>query len=211
MPRAHLWSQYASTFEGTGVTAQHVKAHATGEDVAQGKVAWWQKVGNDAADYWAKAGARLHPLSDQDILEHKILHTFAKALGRYLAMSAAKFADSGLCDMESLETLELREQHSKLVKAELCFDSCVAKSFPPPPPGQNEGIYIFNGHHLVTSKTELPAISLSSPGIVWCRRCGAYISAGPGERARPAALLEGCRGKAAGAGLATQRRRALAG
>ena len=40
---------------------------------------------------------------------------------------------------------------------------------------------------------------------------GAYISAGPGGRARPTALLEGCRGKAAGAGLATQRRRALAG
>ena len=199
-------------FEGAGETAVKVKAHASSEDVAQGKTAWWQKIGNDEADAWAKIGAGMHPLSDQDVLHHKALHTFTKSLGVFLAKSAAEFVDKGLVDMDPLDVQKgVADMQEKQGQAELVVDACVAKSFPPPPPCFKEGVYIFNGHHLVASRLVLPSGAVSSSGIMWCRRCGAYISAGPGERARPTALLEVCAGKRAGAGLATQRRRALGG
>ena len=101
-PRAHLWSQFAGTFEGAVVTAERVKAHASQEHVAQGLTTWWKKVGNDEADSWAKTGAAMHGLSEANALEHKTLHTFAKVLSGFVARSAAEFVDKGWVDMDSL-------------------------------------------------------------------------------------------------------------
>ena len=112
----------------------------------------------------------MHPLSDQDVLHHKTLHTVAKSLGFFPAKSAAEFVDKGLLDMDPLDALKGAEvaQGKKGGKAELVVEECVAKSFPPPPASHKEGVYVFNGHHLVASRT-----LLSTGGPLRQALCGA--------------------------------------
>jgi len=149
--RAHIWARYAATFEGAGITAEHVKAHASKAHVEEGLTTWWKKAGNDEVDGWAKKGAAMHPLTKEQVLEHKALHTFCKLLGLYLAKSAAAVADKELQDTESLEDLgpasRDTKQASELQVSEEAARSCIS----PFPLEAETGIYILDGHHLVFS------------------------------------------------------------
>ena len=66
------------------------KAHATAEDLARGRSTWWQKTGNEKADSWAKAGAKLHGLEKEIVSEHFVLHSFAEESARYLGLAAPR-------------------------------------------------------------------------------------------------------------------------
>ena len=93
----------------------------------------------------------MHPLSKEQVLEHKALHTFCKLLGLFLAKSAAAAADKELQDTESLEDLAAGSRDIKHV-SELQVSEEAARSCITPFPLEAEtGIYILDGHHLVFS------------------------------------------------------------
>ena len=56
-PRAHMWRQAAAGDALEDVTFSKVLAHATWNDVVEGRITAWQRDGNHAADAPAKAGA----------------------------------------------------------------------------------------------------------------------------------------------------------
>ena len=147
--RAHLWTRYASTFEGAGIKAEHVKAHASKTHVEEGLTTWWKKAGNDEVDVWAKKGASMHPLSKEQVLEHKALHTFCKLLGLFLAKSAAEAADKELQDAEPLTELALGSREIKHVSELQVAEEAANKCITPFPLEAASGIYLLDGHHLV--------------------------------------------------------------
>jgi hypothetical protein len=57
----------SATAKGWTITIQKVKAHTDEDDIAQGRISKFDRVGNDIADHWAGHGAMLHQLSEQAI------------------------------------------------------------------------------------------------------------------------------------------------
>ena len=156
----------------------------------------------------------MHGITDELAEEYKALYFFAGQLATYLAGVAAKFAD-----LEQGDTTPTREwtkppqQDEQLpFELELADGDCV-RAIPPPQDGQqavSEAVYSFQGHQLLTATYDAHDAleeTRNAGAIVYCRKCGAYTSACLGERSRPTALLEECRGKRGGQGLANQRAR----
>ena len=174
-PRAHLWSAYNATFEGAGVTAQHVKVHATQRQAEDGTTSWWKKLGNDTADHYAKLGARMHGVTAELAEEYQALHYLAAQLATYLAVAAAKAADQEHCDTTPTQEWSKRVQQEEQLPFELELDGGDgARTIPPPIAGQNVGeaaAYFFQGHHLLTATYDAQE-ELSAWAIVYCRRCG---------------------------------------
>ena len=172
-----MWAAYGSTFEGAGVTAQHTKGHATAAHIDEGKSTWWQKVGNSAADAWAKAGAKIHSMPDERLLEHKALYRFASELVRFLGLASTAAADSEHSDKQALDVLKVEgSEGDKDSKLEL---EIIGESGPrsiPPAAGETAlRRFDFLGHSPVTAAVlREDGQEGVAESIVYCIRCGAY-------------------------------------
>ena len=64
-PRPHFWGVLLANFDVEDFLVQKAKAHATSAMVESGAVPFWQKLGNDVADKFAKAGAQTQRFPDK--------------------------------------------------------------------------------------------------------------------------------------------------
>ena len=203
--RAHLWSAFSAIFEGAGVSAAHTKAHATEADVANEKSTWWERKANAEADRLAKLGAALHGLKAQEVNEFRALAWLTAELGRFLSAMAAFYADQGVADCVSLESLEKppAQDNTGPEASELEVGSFQGPRVVPPAAADRlPASFAFLEHRLLTATTQDDGAVQEQ--VVSCTRCGAYCSVG---RARPEAIPRSCVGRGGGAGLQHQRRK----
>ena len=60
-----------------------VKAHASMQDVTDGRITVWERRANNAIDRYAKEGAKCHRVPEEVLLEMKAYHLLAKQAGRW--------------------------------------------------------------------------------------------------------------------------------
>ncbi len=77
-----MWTRYFIAFSGEQIVHNKTLAHASAADVEAGRTTWWEKNANNLADQYAKLGAKVHPLSENDFLAFKAYALVANEAAR---------------------------------------------------------------------------------------------------------------------------------
>ena len=83
--KAHLWRWFLTAFEDEQVALIKTLGHATNQDVLDGKATFWEKTANDRVDNLAKAGAKLHWLTDEQVWQYRALVAVAEEAAVFVA------------------------------------------------------------------------------------------------------------------------------
>ena len=179
--RAHLWLPFWAGFEPSDFEAHKTKAHTSHADVGRGLTTAWERKANALADTYAKLGAGLHRLNEQDrwLYEALLLTVQETALwvGRLSAhVSSLPVRDAdplpqgkAQCHADEAEGVELQviaagEDGDLVVD---CADSGPAARGVARP-----DVLKANGHTLVAADV-LPTVA-GHERVIYCATCGAY-------------------------------------
>ena len=171
-----------------------VPAHATERD---GRTTWWQKRGNDAADHYAKLGARSHGVSERQSQQVHAMRKLGRQAGRWAGTQEAHNSRTGFRDALDLVPQPRAEIGLTLIRgkpkapAYMIEQEISLLSLP-----QESNLF---GHTLRV------AVAPEGGLLLCCTSCGAYAW----KKVR--SLTVACKGRGAGSGLIAQRKRLAQG
>ena len=116
--RTHLWKPYFRAFDG-GLPVKKVLAHSSADDVLNGNITFWERAGNQAADRFAKRGARLHGLSAEHLRNIEALNLVAKECATWAAWQGAELTRRGWADTTGFSAKQLA-QGGHRCRSDLC-------------------------------------------------------------------------------------------
>ena len=174
------------------------RGHVTARQVHDGLSTWWERSANNLADMYAKLGAKLHHLNDQQALLHRVLLRAGEETAMFVGSMQALAEKQPARDCETRPTPS--QTHEETIEPEPELELVFEKAVCPPcgVPGGSRREYTLLGHHV------LAADVLDEPGkaILFCSRCGAFGSS------KLERLAQQCLGEKA-TGLALHRKRLL--
>eukprot|EP00973_Karenia_brevis_P060652 8435154-Karenia_brevis.AAC.1 len=188
-PRSHMWGKFFAAFDGDDqVQVVKTKGHATEEDVNEGRTTHWERRGNRKADELAKAGAAMHGLSKQVMLEMQALKSIGYQAHRWAAevrvagQPAAKDRGSGgkRCKRGRKRRTDTPNQPRKRVRVEPGQDAGVQREWK-----QLDCDGRSNLHHSLHLARVLDSEGKSRGSLAFCAKCGAYFWRGASNLSKP--------------------------
>ena len=182
--RAHLWTKFWAQFEGEEVSATKTLAHATDNDIEQGKSTHWERAANGHADRLAKLGAADHVLPQETVDSFLGLAQLVKEAARWAGEHEEWLGELGHRDAGSIVDPPLQAM------------PCPSQLQQP-----SQRHMIQHNHKLVAADR----LSGPSGSVIFCMRCGGRAVQ------RKGLLRRSCRGVPEQGNRATQRQQLLSG